>query len=159
MKVRSRPICMLVLLVIIGASPSSALASCWSEAAALYDVDPILLKAIGWHESRGWSGAKGPVLPDGNRAIGVMQINTVHLPILTRAGIRREDLLDACTSEKVGAWVLANCIKQFGPTWKAVGCYNTGPASSNVAAQLRYVRSVQRYYSAYQRDAAREQQK
>ncbi|KWD78482.1 lytic transglycosylase [Burkholderia ubonensis] len=159
MKVRSRPICMLVLLTIIGASPLSALASCWSEAAALYDVDPILLKAIGWHESHGWSGAKGPVLPDGNRAIGVMQINTVHLPTLTRAGIRREDLLDACTSEKVGAWVLANCIKQFGPTWKAVGCYNTGPASSNVAAQLRYVRSVQRYYAAYQRDAAREQQK
>ncbi|KVL85329.1 lytic transglycosylase domain-containing protein [Burkholderia stagnalis] len=151
---------MFVLLIILVCGHASIVhAACWNEAAAMYDVDPILLKAIGWHESRGWSGAKGPILPDGNRAIGVMQINTVHLPTLTRVGIRREDLLDACTSEKVGAWVLANCISQFGPTWKAVGCYNTGPASNNVAAQLRYVRSVQRYYAAYQRDAAREQQK
>ncbi|HGO6126520.1 lytic transglycosylase domain-containing protein [Burkholderia cepacia] len=124
-------------------------ASCWEDAGSQYGIDPTLLKAIAWKESRGWTGARGPMLKDGNQAIGLMQINTVHLPTLARVGIQRRDLFDACTSQRVGAWVLANCIAQFGSTWKAVGCYNTGPASSNTAAQLRYVRDVQRYYTAY----------
>ncbi|ONC29708.1 lytic transglycosylase [Burkholderia pseudomallei] len=126
-------------------------ASCWEDAGSQYGIDPALLKAIAWKESRGWTGARGPMLKDGNQAIGLMQINTVHLPTLARVGIQRRDLFDACTSQRVGAWVLANCISQFGSTWKAVGCYNTGPASTNTAAQLRYVRDVQRYYAAYKR--------
>ena len=48
----------------------------------------MLLKAIAWKESRGWTGAVGPKLKDGNRALGLMQINTIHLPNLARFGIR-----------------------------------------------------------------------
>lgn len=135
---------------------STARASCWMQAGDRYGIDPTLLKAIAWKESRGWTGARGPRLKDGNQAIGLMQINTVHMPTLTAAGIRRTDLLDACTSQMVGAWVLAGCIARFGQTWKAVGCYNTGPASTNVAAQTSYVRDVQRYYAAYKHDELRE---
>ncbi|KMQ81320.1 Conjugative transfer transglycosylase [Candidatus Burkholderia pumila] len=120
-------------------------------AGSQYSIDPALLKAIAWKESRGWTGARGPMLKDGNQALGLMQINTVHLPTLVRAGIQRRDLFDACTSQRISAWVLASCIAQFGSTWKAVGCYNTGPASTNTAAQIRYVRDVQRYYAAYKR--------
>jgi soluble lytic murein transglycosylase-like protein len=80
-----------------------------------------------------------------------MQINTIHLPNLARFGIRREDLFDACTSQKVGAWVLADCIQRFGATWKSVGCYYAGPGSTNVAAQVEYVRDVQRFYEGYRR--------
>lgn len=130
----------------------AARASCWEQAGAPYAIDPTLLKAIAWKESRGWTGARGPRLKDGNQAIGLMQINTVHLPALEAAGIRPADLLDACTSETVGAWVLAGCIARFGQTWKAVGCYNTGPASSNIDAQTSYVRDVQRFYAAYKHD-------
>jgi hypothetical protein len=80
-----------------------------------------------------------------------LQINTVHLPQLARFGIQEADLFDACTSQEVGAWVLANCIQEFGTTWKSVGCYYTGPKSTNVVAQMAYVRDVQRYYQGYQR--------
>lgn len=134
--------------------PAAAWATCWDEAGRGHGIDPLLLKAIAWKESRGWTGAVGPRLRDGNRALGLMQINTIHLPSLARFGIGREQLFDACTSQKVGAWVLANCIQRFGATWKAVGCYYAGPASTNHSAQAAYVRDVQRFYEGYRLQAA-----
>lgn len=130
-------------------APIAASATCWEEAGRGYGIDPLLLKAIAWKESRGWTGAVGPKLADGNRALGLMQVNTIHLPTLTRFGICREHLFDACVSQKVGAWVLADCIQRFGATWKAVGCYYAGPNSKNVAGQVRYVRDVQQFYEGY----------
>lgn len=132
-------------------APGFAHATCWLEAGKQYGVETALLKAIAWQESRGYPTAVGPKLPDGNVALGLMQINTIHLPALAKYGITREHLFDACTSQKVGAWVLADCIQRFGATWKAVGCYYAGPASKNVPAQLGYVQSVQRYYAGYVR--------
>lgn len=133
--------------------PGKAKASCWEKAGNDYGIDPLLLKAIAWKESRGWSGAIGPRLKDGNRALGLMQVNTIHLPSLARFGVRREHLFDPCTSQKVGAWVLSDCIQRFGATWKAVGCYYAGPASTNVVAQVAYVRDVKRFYEGYRRQA------
>lgn len=133
----------------------AAYAICWNEAAAKYNVDPLLLKAIGWQESRGKPNAVGIELPDGNRALGLMQINTIHLPELSRFGIKREHLFDACTSIDVAGWVLSDCINRFGSTWKAVGCYYAGPASKNIAAQEQYVASVQQHYAGYLRQQQR----
>lgn len=137
----------------IAVSPVVASASCWEEAGASYGVDPLLLKAIAWQESRGWTGAIGPKLPDGNRALGLMQINTIHLPELARHGIHREHLFDACVSQKVGAWVLADCIRRFGSTWRSVGCYYAGPGSKNFAAQEQYATSVRKHYEGYKQQA------
>jgi soluble lytic murein transglycosylase-like protein len=128
---------------------SASKASCWEEAGRSRGIDPLLLKAIAWQESRGHPNAVGPKLPGGNVALGLMQINTVHLPKLKKYGIKREDLFDACTSQHVGAWVLADCINQFGQKWRAVGCYYAGPASRNTKAQESYVRDVQRWYAGY----------
>jgi soluble lytic murein transglycosylase-like protein len=139
----------LVFLFLILFPVRYGLAQCWESAGRSYGIDPILLKAIAWKESRGDDQAIGPLLSDGNRALGLMQINSIHLPALARFGIRREHLFDACISQKVGAWILADCISRFGPYWKAVGCYNTGPASKNTIAQDAYVRDVRVFYSAY----------
>lgn len=128
---------------------ASAQQSCWEDAAYKYSVDPLLLKAIAWTESRGFTGALGPVAANGHRAYGLMQIYSVHLPFLRLHGIEKEDLFDPCVSIHVGAYILSDCIQKFGNTWKAVGCYNTGPASKNVAAQLRYVSLVRRHYAGY----------
>jgi soluble lytic murein transglycosylase-like protein len=133
----------------VSAGTLSSSTTCWEHAAHPYGIDPTLLKAIAWKESRGWTNAVGPTLKDGNRALGVMQINTIHLPALARFGIRREHLFDACVSQKVGAWILAQCMQRFGATWKAVGCYYAGPASKAVRAQEGYVKDVQRFYAAY----------
>lgn len=148
---------MLVKLCCVGTwllLPALAAASCWEAAGARHGVEPALLKAIAWKESRGHAGAVGPLLKDHHMALGLMQINSVHLPLLARFGIRREQLFDACTSQQVGAWLLSDCMARFGATWRAVGCYYAGPNSSQLGAQLAYVRDVQRYYAGYQRQEA-----
>lgn len=78
-----------------------------------------------------------------------MQIYSVHLPTLAQHGVTKADLFDACVSQQVGAWVLSDCIQRFGQTWKAVGCYYTGPGSNNIAAQASYVKDVKRFYEGY----------
>jgi soluble lytic murein transglycosylase-like protein len=128
-------------------------ASCWQEASNVHKVDPILLQSVGWQESRGRTAAVGPLLPDGNRALGVMQINTIHLPALKAQGISRNDLFDPCTSVMVGAWVLRDCINRFGQSWRAVGCYYAGPNSRAFTAMEGYVQQVQKHYEGYLRDA------
>ena len=139
-------LCCTVLL-----APAVSTATCWDDAGRRYGIETALLKAIAWKESRGFSHAVGPKLPDGNRALGLMQINSIHLLRLAGFGIRRQDLFDACVSQQVGAWVLADCISQFGVRWKAVGCYYAGPASRNARAQADYVLDVQRFYEGYKR--------
>ena len=128
---------------------SSAYAVCWDAAAHASQVDPVLLKAIAWQESRGRPRAIGPRLPDGNRALGLMQINTIHLPQLKHYGYREADLFDPCKSQHVGARILADCIAQFGAIWRAVGCYYAGPRSKAYAKQNEYVRDVQSHYLGY----------
>jgi soluble lytic murein transglycosylase-like protein len=122
---------------------------CLIAAASQQKVDPILLVAIGWQESRGERRAVGPLLPDGNRALGVMQINTIHLPELQRYGFKREDLFNHCDSFAIGAYVLRRCIDEFGNNWGAVGCYYGGPKSKAYAKIDIYIKSVQRYYAQY----------
>lgn len=131
--------------------PSLGQASCWEQAAQRYRLDPLLLQAIGWQESRGWSHAIGPKLAGGHRALGVMQINTVHLTRLRQHGIDEKDLFEPCTNQMVGAWVLADCMRQFGETWRSVGCYYAGPHSTRFERQVAYVQDVQRHYQGYLR--------
>ena len=122
---------------------------CWLEAGQMYGVDPVLLMAIAWKESRGHIHSVGPALRDGNRALGLMQINTIHMPLLRRHGIRREDLFDPCVSKKIGAYVLADCLSKFETSWHAVGCYYGGPRSRAYTAMRNYERDVKRYYQGY----------
>lgn len=130
---------------------SQAKATCWNEAGAKYGIDPLLLMAIGWKESRGNPNAVGPPLKDGNVALGLMQINTIHLPNLQRHGITRSDLFNPCVSVYVGAWVLRDCINKFGEIWRSVGCYYAGAHSKAYKAMSEYSKDVQRYYANYVR--------
>jgi soluble lytic murein transglycosylase-like protein len=138
------------LICALAIGPASA--ACWVEAASTHRVDPILLKAIAWNESRGRPNAIGPALPDNNRALGVMQINTIHLRVLQQHGISRQALFEPCTNIRVGAWVLADCIGRFGEVWRAVGCYYAGPHSRAFAAMERYVSAVRKNYEGYLHD-------
>ena len=61
--------------------------------------------------------------------IGLMQINSSHLPWLSKYGIAREHLLDACTNVHVGAYLLAENMQRYGDTWEAVGAYNAACSS------------------------------
>lgn len=123
--------------------------TCWTRVSHHFGIDESLLKAIAWQESRGKADAIGPPLKGGNIALGIMQINTIHLPTLKKLGIKKSDLFDPCTNIKIGASILADCIRHEGAIWNAVGCYYTGPNSRNASARIYYVHSVMRHYQGY----------
>ncbi|RXZ43214.1 lytic transglycosylase domain-containing protein [Crenobacter cavernae] len=123
-----------------------AYAFCWQQAGERYRVDPRLLYAIAKVESNFDVGATHRNR-DGSYDIGLMQINSRHLPRLARHGIT-EDVLrrDACTSVMSGAWILAEFVRSEGYGWRAIGAYNAGRSPDRSAARERYVQKVWRVY-------------
>lgn len=136
----------LFTLIALLAFAGNTRADCIQDAALRYRVNADLLWAIGEVESHHDSDAVGVPLSDGNVALGRFQINTIHLPELAKYGAVKADLFDHCKSAFFGGWALARCIKVKGNTREAVGCYNTGPASTDVAAQDRYIAKVEAAY-------------
>lgn len=131
-----------VLASVFGAATAaSARADCIDDAAARHGVNALVLRAIGWHESR--------LRPDalarnanGTWDIGAFQINSLHLARLAAAGIDIQALRDGCTSADVAAAHYAEQVRRDGNTWQAVGAYHSRTPSRSawyanaIAAQL-----------------------
>jgi soluble lytic murein transglycosylase-like protein len=116
--------------------------NCFVQAGDLYKVDYRLLKAIGIVESGLRTNA---VNSNSNKSedVGIMQINSFWFPKLSQFGIDRTKLMtDACVNIHVGAWILAQNMRQLGNTWNAVGAYN----ARNPEKRVIYVNKVWRQY-------------
>ncbi|WP_256672690.1 transglycosylase SLT domain-containing protein [Pseudomonas sp. C1C7] len=140
----ARRIKSLLMLACFGATQAQAF--CWDRAGQLHRIEPELLQAIAEVESGHKPGAINHN-KDGSRDIGLMQINSIHLPRLSAQGITEQRLLEEpCLSVEVGASVLAGFVARYGYNWTAVGAYNAGNSPDRQAARLRYARKVwQRY--------------
>ena len=121
---------------------SDKLNGCWDKAAQTYGVDPWLLMAIAKTESSFNSSA---INVNTNKSVdmGMMQINSIWLPTLRRFGIHQTHLFDPCTSIFVGAWILAQNIKNFGYNQDGIGAYNS---PKNIVIRRNYAQKV---YSSY----------
>nr|WP_233833239.1 transglycosylase SLT domain-containing protein [Paraburkholderia sp. ZP32-5] len=114
-----------------------AWADCIDDAASFQHVNVGLMRAIAQVES----GTQTDVInrnSDGTVDIGLMQINSSWLPRLAREGISEQSLFDPCTNAYVGAWILSENIRQYGPTWSAIGAYN----AASPEKRLAYARKV-----------------
>ena len=139
----------LLLMLLMGSN--RALAYCWEEVATRYDLEPEMLQAIAAVESGSRAQAMNHTNRNGTRDIGLMQINSIHLPRLLKQGITEERLLnEPCLSVEVGASILAEFIQRFGYNWTAVGSYNVGPGAGpqREALRLRYAEKIWVRYEA-----------
>lgn len=139
------------LISLLGMTVAAAAAAgdwCWEAAAAAQNVSPILLRAIGAQESscRPQTTHRNA---DGSLDHGPMGIHDSWLrdPRFRRLGVGVYDLYEPCKASYIAAWVVASCYKEFGVTWRAVGCYN----ARTYQKQMKYANDInsriQRYYS------------
>lgn len=106
---------------------------CWADASAKYNVPVDLLYAIARVETGNRAGLISKPNKNGTYDIGLMQINSMHLPRLAKQGITKKDLVEKpCVNLHVGAMILAEMIKRHGYTWVAIGAYNAGSHDKRV---------------------------
>jgi soluble lytic murein transglycosylase-like protein len=112
-------------------APLTALASydafaCWEEAGRTYNVAPQLLVAIAKVESNLNPRAinRTHYARTGSFDIGLMQINSSHLKVLSRYGINEAQLYEPCINIRVGAWLLSQEFAKRGVSWESMGAYN-----------------------------------
>ncbi|MBI2948535.1 MAG: lytic transglycosylase domain-containing protein [Verrucomicrobia bacterium] len=99
------------------------------SAARQYGVDPALIKAVVWRESRFRSGARGTA-----GEIGLMQIRSLAAEEWAEAErlffFSHEQLLDPNTNIRAGAWYLGKLLKRYrlsdDPVPYALADYNAG---------------------------------
>jgi len=96
----------------------------YTEAGKYYDVNPILLYAIAQIESNENPTAINCKNKNKSCDYGIMQINSIHLPFLSKYNISKQELFNPRTNIFIGAWVLKTCINKYGFTYKSINCYN-----------------------------------
>lgn len=111
---------------------------CFELAGKDYHIDPDILRAIAWQESRFTVSAIGKNT-NNSVDVGLMQINSQHTTELGKYGITQYHLSnDACMNIYTGAYYLAISFKKWGVNWNAVGAYNAGFAKTQKQAIKRY---------------------
>ena len=95
---------------------------CFDEAGVKYGINPIILRAIAKVESN-FNPRAINRNRNGTYDFGVMQINSSWANNL---GMEQWMTLgDPCSNIKTGAKILGACMKKYGYSWEAIGCYNS----------------------------------
>lgn len=130
-------------LSLIATVTTPAHAFCFAEAGDRYGVSPLSLWAITKAESDFNPGAVN-YNKNGSIDVGLMQINSVWSKQL---GKTWDLLFDPCTNVMTGAWVLRQCIDQYGNTWEGIGCYNSRTPSKRNVYAARIAKIIQQAQS------------
>ena len=115
---------------------ANAIDACLAAAERRHGLQPGIASAIAQVESGLNPRAVNDANRNGTQDVGLMQINSVHLPRLRADyGIEREKLFNPCVNAFAGAQVLAQALERTGGALKpALSIYNTGRPDSTVGA-------------------------
>jgi soluble lytic murein transglycosylase-like protein len=111
---------------------------CFEKAGAYQGVNPLVLRAVAWRESKGDATAINRNT-NGSIDVGQAQINSIHFADLARQGIPHRALVDPCVNIYVAAWLLKQKMVRYGNTWRAIGAYH----SESPRERDAYARSIQ----------------
>jgi len=111
---------------------------CFERAGAYQGVNPLVLRAVSWRESKGDATAVNRNA-NGSIDVGQLQINSIHFSDLARQGIPHRALTDSCVNIFVAAWLLKQKMVKYGNTWRAIGAYHSESPKERDA----YARSIQ----------------
>ncbi len=131
----------LLALLALGSSAAQAAApadDCFDKAGAYQGVNPLVLRAVAWRESKGDATAINRNA-NGSIDVGQLQINSIHFPELESRGIPHRALTDPCVNIFVAAWLLKQKMVRYGNTWRAIGAYHSESPHERDA----YARSIQ----------------
>jgi soluble lytic murein transglycosylase-like protein len=128
-----------LLGAVFASAPAHAADDCFEQAGAYQGVNPLVLRAVAWRESKGDASAINHNA-NGSIDIGQLQINSIHFPDLARRGIPHRALMDPCINVFVAAWLLKQKMVKYGNTWQAIGAYH----SETPKQRDDYARSIQK---------------
>ncbi|HGL4258915.1 lytic transglycosylase domain-containing protein [Burkholderia dolosa] len=127
-----------IILACIAIHARDASADYIDVAAAQYQVNADVLRAIAYRESGMNSNARHKN-SNGSVDVGLMQINSINFAYLKQQNITPDMLHNAATNALAGAALLRKQIDRYGGTWRAVGAYHsTTPALSDAYAATVY---------------------
>ncbi|KMY86145.1 hypothetical protein BUMB_05334 [Candidatus Paraburkholderia calva] len=126
------------MLALSLASGAHAADDCYEQAGSYQGVNPLVLRAVAWHESKGDTAAINHNA-NGSIDVGQLQINSIHFSDLARQGILHCALMDPCINVFVAAWLLKQKMVKYGNTWHAIGAYHSESPKQRDA----YTRSIQ----------------
>lgn len=117
---------------------------CVSAASQRYGVHPQLIQAV--MRTEGGTTGKISRNTNGSYDMGLMQINSIHLPELAKMGITRDQVInDECTNIFVGTYKLRQAIDGGADFWTGVARYHSKTPSkarkylARVAKHLREI--------------------
>ncbi|MGN7915534.1 lytic transglycosylase domain-containing protein [Enterobacter sp. 22466] len=127
-----------LMLLFVSCRPALAANDCILYAARCFQINPLLIKAVIWQESH-FDQCAVNINANKTQDIGLMQINSIHLPMLRTMGIKREELQNsACVNLLSGAYILHQQIINHGYSWDTIGRYH----SSTPVFHDRYIHSL-----------------
>ncbi|MEJ7745706.1 MAG: lytic transglycosylase domain-containing protein [Luteimonas sp.] len=117
--------------------------TCIASAAVRYGVPPDLIRAI--IKTEGGTTGQTVGNSNGSRDMGLMQVNTIHLPMLARFGISREMVVnDECLNIQLGTFILQRELSRGGDFWTNVGAYNSRTPEHNVRYRAKVWNNLQK---------------
>lgn len=104
--------------------PAITREACIASAASRYAVPVDLVRAV----IRTEGGKTGAISgnKNGSYDMGLMQVNSIHLPEMKRYGITRDYLINnECINIHIGTFILHRALSESQDFWRGVGAYNS----------------------------------
>lgn len=134
-----------IFAALIMAAPAQAEEFCFQEAGEEYRISPQILEAIARVESN-FNPRAINRNKNGTYDFGVMQINSSWYYTLGKEWWMT--LGDPCSNIKGGAKILSGCMKKYGYSWDAIGCYNSQTPGKREKYALTVFRQLQNIQKA-----------